>query len=636
MTAVTSGSVADQRARRGEVVDDGDLEQQPAPAPAAGPSGHSTTSTAYVAPAGSAGQAGVVGRRRHRAACPARPRSSALRWSDARRSPRRRRSTATASAARAERGGDGGLVAGPHREQRRDRAEQSGDRVGGGQQGAGAVLAVEAELEGLLAGASERLRSRSACCASSRVLASRSSRSASADAAASCSASRPSSPASRPATRVSSAVKSRCARSARASASSRAGVEPADLLVGGRGAGLRSALTWPCSRARPSRRSAAARCSPAMRRSSSACGLLGRCAGAARRCLEGAAVPLDLGGDLLLLRAHPLGLGLELLGVAARRADARRLAPAALRTRSAARPAVPREPLSQPGEPEPGLLRRRPGRAGPRAGRPRGAASVSAGARERRLDLGAPLEQDRLVGELLLQRGAGRDQVVGHQPGPGVADVGLDDGRPAGHLGLATQRLELAADLGEQVAEPGEVALGGVELAERLLLALAVLEDAGRLLDEAAPVLGGRVQDRVELALADDDVHLAADAGVARAAPGRRAGGRSWPLMAYSEPPLRNMVRLIVTSAYSIGSAPSVLSMVSAHLGATQRRAPGGAGEDDVLHLAAAQRLGALLAHHPGERVDDVGLAGAVGTHDAGDARLELQGRRGREGLEPA
>ena len=35
------------------------------------------------------------------------------------------------------------------------------------------------------------------------------------------------------------------------------------------------------------------------------------------------------------------------------------------------------------------------------------------------------------------------------------------------------------------------------------------------------------------------------------------------PLMAYSEPPLRNMVREIVTSLYSIGSAPSVLSMVS-------------------------------------------------------------------------
>ena len=45
-----------------------------------------------------------------------------------------------------------------------------------------------------------------------------------------------------------------------------------------------------------------------------------------------------------------------------------------------------------------------------------------------------------------------------------------------------------------------------------------------------------------------------------------------------------------------------------------QRRAAGGAGEDDVLHLAAAQRLGALLAHDPGQGVDDVRLARAVGT----------------------
>src|SRR5699024_7224635 len=34
------------------------------------------------------------------------------------------------------------------------------------------------------------------------------------------------------------------------------------------------------------------------------------------------------------------------------------------------------------------------------------------------------------------------------------------------------------------------------------------------------------------------------------------------PLIAYSEPPLRNRVREMVTSVYSIGRAPSVLSMV--------------------------------------------------------------------------
>src|SRR3954466_15002843 len=35
------------------------------------------------------------------------------------------------------------------------------------------------------------------------------------------------------------------------------------------------------------------------------------------------------------------------------------------------------------------------------------------------------------------------------------------------------------------------------------------------------------------------------------------------PLMAYSDPPERNMVRLIVTSEYSMGSSPSALSIVS-------------------------------------------------------------------------
>ena len=52
---------------------------------------------------------------------------------------------------RPEGAGDGGLVAAADREQGGDRAEQAGDRVGGGEQRAGAVLAVEAHLEGVLA-----------------------------------------------------------------------------------------------------------------------------------------------------------------------------------------------------------------------------------------------------------------------------------------------------------------------------------------------------------------------------------------------------------------------------------------------------------------------------------------------------
>ena len=53
----------------------------------------------------------------------------------------------------------------------------------------------------------------------------------------------------------------------------------------------------------------------------------------------------------------------------------------------------------------------------------------------------------------------------------------------------------------------GEPALG-------LLLAAPVLQDAGRLLDDQPPVLGPGVEHRVDLALGDDHVLLAADAGV--------------------------------------------------------------------------------------------------------------------------
>ena len=341
---------------------------------------------------------------------------------------------------------------------------------------------------------------------------------------------------------------------------------------------------------------------------------------------------LDLGLDGALLLAHLRGLGLEGLRVAAggdvAGAEPLGVADPLCRERLGAA-----QPLAQPGQREPGLLRLGQrgqvlaqcglevalalGRLGPLA-----------------LDLLAARDQDGLVGELLLEGGAGRHQVVGDQAGLGVADRGLDADRPPGHLGLAAERLELAADLAEQVGEAGQVAVAGVELAERLLLALAVLEDAGGLLDEAAPVLRRRVQDRVELALADDDVHLAADAGVGeqlldveQAARGA-VDGVFGAAAAEHGPADRDLGVLDRQRAVGVVDGQQ-------HLGPAQRRPARRAGEDDVLHLAAAQRLGALLTHDPGEGVDDVGLAGAVGPDDAGDPRLQLERGRGSEGLEP-
>ena len=60
--------------------------------------------------------------------------------------------TATASAAEPSALATAALVAAAHGEQRGDRAEQPGHLVGGREQRAGAVLAVEAHLQGVLAG----------------------------------------------------------------------------------------------------------------------------------------------------------------------------------------------------------------------------------------------------------------------------------------------------------------------------------------------------------------------------------------------------------------------------------------------------------------------------------------------------
>ena len=181
-----------------------------------------------------------------------------------------------------------------------------------------------------------------------------------------------------------------------------------------------------------------------------------------------------------------------------------------------------------------------------------------------------PIPRRLLVGHVRLQRKARLDQVVGKQTGSCVTHLRLDHRRLAGHLSLPAQWLELAADLRDQVREPVEVALAGFQLPERLLLALAVLEDAGRLLDEATPTSG--VACRIESSCPWPTITC-----ISRPMPeslsrswisSRRTG---WELMAYSEPPLRNIVREMVTSAYS--NRQSTIGVVDGehHLGATER-----------------------------------------------------------------
>ena len=60
-----------------------------------------------------------------------------------------------------------------------------------------------------------------------------------------------------------------------------------------------------------------------------------------------------------------------------------------------------------------------------------------------------------------------------------------------------------------------------------------------------------------------------------------------------------------------------------------------GAVEDNVLHLGAAQLLGALFAQHPFDGVRDVALAASVRPHNAGDSILKYDLHAIRKGFKP-
>jgi hypothetical protein len=198
---------------------------------------------------------------------------------------------------------------------------------------------------------------------------------------------------------------------------------------------------------------------------------------------------------------------------------------------------------------------------------------------------------------------------------------------------LALQRAQLAAELAQQVGEAQEVGLGGLEPALGPLLAAPELEDAGRLLDDRPPVLRPGVQDPVELALADDDVLLSPDAGVGQQ-------------VLHVEEPAGDAVERVLAVAVAeqraadgeLGEGDGQLAVAvvdgQADLGPAEGGAALGAGEDDVVHLRAADGAGPLRTEDPGDGVDDVRLAGAVGADDHGDPRLEVEGGRVGEGLE--
>ena len=203
-------------------------------------------------------------------------------------------------------------------------------------------------------------------------------------------------------------------------------------------------------------------------------------------------------------------------------------------------------------------------------------------------------------------------------------------------LGLALQAFELPVELLANVVEALEVLLGAAHAVFGLAAPLLVLGDAGGLLQRRAQLLGTRLDQPRDHALADDRVG-------ARPQPGahEQIGDVAAPaLLAVEE-----VARLAVAGDHALDADLGVLGIGPAHAavaiveqqfdrGLAHRLAPGGTVEDHVGHRLAAQRLRRGFAHHPAHRVDDVGLAAAVGSNDRRHAAVERHAHGVDERLE--
>ena len=204
-----------------------------------------------------------------------------------------------------------------------------------------------------------------------------------------------------------------------------------------------------------------------------------------------------------------------------------------------------------------------------------------------------------------------------------------------GLLAVALQGADALFQFAQNIPQAFQVALGGGQAVFGLVLAVAVFGDAGGFLKNFPPLGGFGAHDLGDTALAHDGVAVAPQAGVQQ------------QFVHILEADVLAVDGILADAAAVVPAADGnflgvhfqpVVAVVDGQRDGCVAHGPAGLGaaEDDVLHLAGtAELLGAGLAQHPADGVRDVGLAGAVGPHDAGDPGADGDAGAVREGLEP-
>jgi hypothetical protein len=244
----------------------------------------------------------------------------------------------------------------------------------------------------------------------------------------------------------------------------------------------------------------------------------------------------------------------------------------------------------------------------------------------RRVDI--PLDPDALPGGIAL---AGQPQHLLRR-----LDLGVQFAEPGRLLGLRLQMLQLFSKLLADILDTQQVFPGVLQTQFGLAPALAVFRHARRFLEEVADVLGFRLDDARDHALLDDGVAAPAETGTEE-----NVGDVTAPHMLVVDVVTGFAVALkhpLDRDLAVLGPCPGGLAQAvienQLDAGAGNRLALPRPVEDDVLHAFAAQLLGGGFAKHPAHRIDDVGLAAAIGAHYADKLARNRDVRGVDEGFE--
>ena len=200
-------------------------------------------------------------------------------------------------------------------------------------------------------------------------------------------------------------------------------------------------------------------------------------------------------------------------------------------------------------------------------------------------------------------------------------------------VGLTLQGTQMRQDLLRERPDLVQIYLGVPEPPLRFRFFKLVFPETEHLLDHFPTPLGRRLDEHIAVALGDDHQSLGAQA---------RLGEKVHNVLEthfgfIQEIFVRTVPAHLPAHGYLFEIHREEIVLVpemQARLCLAQPRPIGGPGEDEVLGLRAAQVLRLPLAQKPADAIDDVRLAGAVRTHDGGDAARKIKNGLRGEGFE--